>query len=82
MLLEIILKLKEILLSTLIGGSTEVTFDRMLKNNDIDIVVVMTLTNKKTGEPGITFKRKSLEHGVNVVTSDKGSILLAYKKLN
>ncbi len=64
------------------GGSEEVTFDMMLANKDVDVVIEMTPTNKKTGEPGMTFISKSLENGINVVTSDKGPILLAYKKLN
>ena len=41
----------------------------------------MTPTNKETGEPGLTYIRKALEYGINVVTSNKGPILLAYKKL-
>ena len=64
------------------GGSAEVTFQRMLEKKDVDVVVQMTPTNKKTGEPGMTFITKSLENGINVISSDKGPILLAYKNLN
>lgn len=64
------------------GGSKDVTFDKMLERKDIDIVVEMTPTNKKTGEPGMTHITKSLENGIHVVTSNKGPILLNYKKLN
>ncbi len=64
------------------GGSSEVTFDKMLESKDVDVVIEMTPTNKKTGEPGMTFIKKSLENGIHVITSDKGPILLAYKELN
>jgi homoserine dehydrogenase len=31
------------------GGSKDVTFDKMLERKDVDLVVEMTPTNKKTG---------------------------------
>src|SRR5665648_278174 len=65
------------------GGKTEeINFEFMLKNNDIDLLVEMTPTNKETGEPGMTHIRKGLENKINVVTSNKGPILLAYKGLH
>ncbi|MEA4961611.1 homoserine dehydrogenase [Lutispora sp.] len=64
-----------------IGGSPEITFDSMLANKDVDVVIEMTPTNKETGEPGMTHIIKSLENGFHVVTSNKGPILLGYKKL-
>jgi homoserine dehydrogenase len=53
----------------------------MLQNKDVDVVIELTPTNKETGEPGMTHIRKSLECGLNVVTANKGPILLAYKEL-
>ncbi|WZL72928.1 homoserine dehydrogenase [Clostridiaceae bacterium 35-E11] len=64
------------------GGSKDVTFDKMLERKDVDIVVEMTPTNKKTGEPGMTHITKALENGIHVVTANKGPILLNFRKLN
>lgn len=50
-------------------------------NDDIDTLVELTSTNIETGEPGLTHIRKSLENNINVVTGNKGPILLDYKKL-
>lgn len=63
------------------GGSKEISFDTILQNNDIDMAIEVTSTNKKTGEPGMTHIRRCLENGIHVVTANKGPILLAYKKL-
>jgi homoserine dehydrogenase len=64
------------------GGSKDVTFVRLLEKRDVDVVIEMTPTNKDTGEPGMTHIKESLAHGMHVVTSNKGPILLAYKQLN
>jgi len=64
------------------GGSREVNFDMLMEKKNVDLVIEMTPTNKQTGEPGITYIRKSLESGMHVITSNKGPVLLAYKKLN
>ncbi|MDD4834769.1 MAG: homoserine dehydrogenase [Lutispora sp.] len=64
------------------GGSKEVNFDLMLRNGDIDAIIEMTPTNKETGEPGMSHITRALENKVHVITSNKGPILLAYKKLN
>lgn len=63
------------------GGNEEVSFKKMLQNRDVDVVIELTPTNKETGEPGMTHIKKSLEYGINVVTANKGPILLAYKEL-
>lgn len=63
------------------GGSSEITFQKMLQNMDVDVVIETTPTNKETGEPGMTHIKKSLEKGINVVTANKGPILLAYREL-
>lgn len=74
-------KEKNIIIYSL-GGSTKVSFESMLKNNDVDVVIEMTPTNRETGEPGMTHITRCLEKGIHVITSNKGPILLAYKKLN
>lgn len=53
----------------------------IIGNNDIDTLVELTSTNIETGGPGLTHIRKSLENNINVVTGNKGPILLDYKKL-
>ena len=63
------------------GGSSEIGFQNILKNKDIDFLIEMTPTNIETGEPGMTHVVKSLENGFNVVTANKGPILISYKKL-
>lgn len=64
------------------GGSSEVNFSKLIKNKDIDVLIEMTPTNKDTGEPGITYIKNALKNGINVITANKGPILLAYKELN
>ena len=64
------------------GGSKDVTFVSLLEKRDVDVVIEMTPTNKDTGEPGMTLIKESLAHGMHIVTSNKGPILLAYKELN
>ncbi|NLO25908.1 MAG: homoserine dehydrogenase [Clostridiales bacterium] len=64
------------------GGSKNINFDSIMNKKDIDVLVEMTPTNKKTGEPGMTYVKRALENGIHVITSNKGPIMLAYKKLN
>ncbi|WFA07762.1 homoserine dehydrogenase [Tissierella sp. Yu-01] len=63
------------------GGSSIISFDTLLHKRDVDFVIEMTPTNKETGEPGMTHIVKSLENGFNVITANKGPVMLAYKKL-
>jgi len=62
-------------------GNEEVSFEKMILNRDVDVVIELTPTNKETGEPGMTHIKRSLECGINVVTANKGPILLSYKEL-
>jgi len=64
------------------GGSSDINFETMMRNGDIDIMVEMTPTNKETGEPGLTHIRRALKAGIHVITANKGPILLRYKELN
>lgn len=63
------------------GGAADITVDTVVANGDADLAIIMTPTNKETGEPGLGFIRKLLAAGINVVTSDKGPVLLAYEEL-
>lgn len=64
------------------GGSPNITLDTAISNGDIDLAVIITPTNKETGEPGLSFLRKLLSNGIHAVTSDKGPVLIAYRELN
>ena len=55
--------------------------EEVIKNNDIDILIELTPTNIETGEPGLTHIKRALESGINVVTGNKGPIILKYKEL-
>lgn len=59
----------------------DINIDLMIKNNDIDTLVELTSTNIVDGEPGLTHIRKALQNNINVVTGNKGPILLKYKEL-
>ena len=63
------------------GGSKDVTFDMLISNKDVDYIIEMTPTNINTGEPGLTHIKRALENKINVVTSNKGPIMLQYKNL-
>jgi len=63
------------------GGSGDLSFEDIIKNKDVDMVVEMTPTNIETGQPGMYYIKTSLENGYNVVTANKGPILLAYHEL-
>ena len=47
----------------------------------IDCLVELTSTNIKTGEPALSFIKSAWIKGINVVTGNKGPILLEYKNL-
>ena len=57
------------------------SINEIIKNNDIDTLVELTSTNIETGEPGLTHIKRALEGGLNVVTGNKGPIILKYKEL-
>lgn len=77
--LEEIVKCKDIKKS--IFWSEYISFRNIIKNNDVDIIVELTPTNRATGEPGITHMREALKNKINVVTGNKGPILLNYREL-
>lgn len=61
--------------------SDNLNIDDVIKNNDIDSLVELTSTNIETGEPGLTHIKKALLNNINVITGNKGPILLSYKEL-
>lgn len=63
------------------GGSTDITVDDVAHDSQIDLAVIMTPTNKGTGQPGLGYTESLLASGKHVVISDKGPIMLAYHRL-
>ncbi|MBE6053579.1 MAG: homoserine dehydrogenase [Clostridium sartagoforme] len=59
----------------------DINIDTIIKNKDIDTLVELTSTNIETGEPGLTHMKLALGNSINVVTGNKGPILLQYKAL-
>lgn len=59
----------------------DLNIDTIIKNNDIDTLVELTSTDIESGEPGLTHIKVALENGINVVTGNKGPIILEYKAL-
>lgn len=63
------------------GGSRNLYFEKLIKVADIDLLIELTPTNIKDGEPALTYISEALNRGIHVVTGNKGPILLAYRKL-
>ena len=63
------------------GFSANISADTVITSGITDLAVVATPTNKKTGQPGLDIIRKLLTAGINVVTADKGPVLLAFDEL-
>ena len=53
----------------------------VIKEADYDILVEVTPTDAKTGEPGLSYIREALKRGKHAVTSNKGPVALRYKEL-
>lgn len=60
---------------------SDITFNDILKNRDVDILIELTSTNIINGEPGYTHIKEALKNNINVVTGNKGPILLYYNEL-
>ncbi len=52
-----------------------------IERSNADIVVELSYTDLKTGEPAITHLRRALELGKHVITTNKGPIALKYPEL-
>lgn len=53
----------------------------VVKECDYDILVEVTPTDAKTGEPGLSYITEALKRGKSVVTSNKGPVALKYREL-
>ncbi len=58
------------------GSSIELIDGRLA-----DLLVELTPTNIRDGEPGLSHIRRAIEEGMDVVTANKGPIALAYEEL-
>jgi homoserine dehydrogenase len=66
----------------LANAQTNVTPAEWLSNLEADIVVELTPTNLKNGEPGLSTIRAALARQLPVVTANKGPLVLAYSELD
>ncbi|MDX9917181.1 MAG: homoserine dehydrogenase [Gudongella sp.] len=63
------------------GGFKWNDFERVLNMTKLDFLIEATPTNKESGEPARTHIEAALKRGINVVTANKGPVLLSYKTL-
>lgn len=56
-------------------------FGEILAQGGFDLLVLTTPTNIVDGEPGYAYIKQALQHGLHVVTADKGPIVRAYHEL-
>lgn len=62
--------------------SEKINIDYVIRNKNIDTLIELTPTNIIDGEPALTYIKSALNNKINVVTGNKGPILLKYKELN
>lgn len=55
---------------------------KTIKNSNADIIVEVTYTDVKTGQPAIDHCRAAFQNQKSVVTTNKGPVALAYKELS
>ena len=54
---------------------------QMIRNADTDVIIELSFTDLKTGEPAVLHCQEALLSGKHVITSNKGPIALHYKHL-
>ncbi len=55
---------------------------KTIKNSNADMIVEVTYTDVKTGQPAIDHCRAAFQNQKSVVTTNKGPVALAYKELS
>ncbi|MCW5852697.1 MAG: homoserine dehydrogenase [Anaerolineae bacterium] len=63
------------------GGQAGLSAQEMLGLVEADVLLEATLTDLKTGQPGLDLMRAAFERGLHVVSANKGPIVLAYRDL-
>lgn len=54
----------------------------VIEEVEAELVFELTPTNIKTGEPGLTHIKRAMMAGRHVITSNKGPLVVAFRKLN
>jgi len=62
-------------------GEPSIRGEDIARNGDYDVLVEVTPTDIRTGEPALTSIRTALSRGKHVVTSNKGPLALHYTEL-
>jgi len=62
-------------------GDKSLSATDIVERADYDVLIEVTPTDAKTGEPAIGFIKKAIARGKHVVTSNKGPIALHYAEL-
>ncbi len=62
-------------------GRKGMTPQELVRSLDADVLVELSLTNLKDGEPGLSTIRAALDRKMSVVTANKGPLVLAYPEL-
>ncbi|MFC1555747.1 homoserine dehydrogenase [candidate division KSB1 bacterium] len=63
------------------GGTTGLDAEAAIEQADANVLLEMTYTDIKTGEPAVTYMRKAIEKGMHIVTTNKGPVTLFYREL-
>ena len=70
-------------IATLPGvGQPGLTTLDILERVPADVLFEATRVNLDTGEPGMSAMRSALSHGMNLITTNKGPLALAYAELS
>lgn len=62
-------------------GVRGLTSLEVIQQSNADLLVELSPTDVQTGEPGLSNITWALEHGLDVVTSNKGPLVVAYQRL-
>lgn len=62
-------------------GDTKIRASDVVKNGAYDVLVEVSPTDAKTGEPALSYMKWAIKRKKHVVTSNKGPVALAYKEL-
>ena len=55
--------------------------EEIIDEGDFDVLVEVTPTDVFSGEPGLSYIRRALKSGRDVITSNKGPLVVAYREL-
>jgi len=61
--------------------STDLSPREILAKSDADMMIELSTLNIESGQPAIDHIRVAMEHGMDVVTANKGPVAFAYKEL-